>query len=101
MSQHNYESLFPIYQASLYADVDQAITQAGLWSWLAEFTPRQDRGFLFTTHPNMNVIQSHMKLANQHSGSSFAVTMRAMEYIAKKGWDNWVAEVKFRRKYDD
>jgi hypothetical protein len=97
MAQHKYDDLFATYEATLYADADQAVTKAGLWDWMREFTPRRDQGFLFTSHPNIDVISSHMKLADQHSGASFAITMRAMEYIAKNGWDKWVAEVKLRR----
>ena len=97
MAQHNYNSLFPAYEATLYADADQAITKAGLWGWLKEFNPRADEGFMFSSHSNIDVISSHMKLADQHSGASFALTMRTMEYIAKNGWESLVAQVKLRR----
>lgn len=93
-----YENLFPAYQAALYADADQAVTKAGLWDWLAESSSKRDRGFLFTDDPRIDIIRSHMKLIDQHSGSSFAITMRAMEFIARSGFEAWAAEVTLRRK---
>lgn len=97
MSQRNYESLFSQYEASLYADADQAITDAGLWGWLYEYTPPKERGWMYDDHPFLELLQSRMKLLDEHSGASFALTMRNMEYIAKYGWDSFVTLVKFRR----
>jgi hypothetical protein len=97
MAQRNYESLFSPYEASLYADADQAITNSGLWGWLYEYTPPKEKGWMFDDHPFLDILQTHMKLIDEHSGASFAVTMRAMEYIAKNGWNKFVEQVKFRR----
>lgn len=93
-----YEHLFPADVAALYADADQAVTKAGLWDWLVEFSSRRDRGFAVTDDPRLDIIMSHMKLLDQHSGASLAVMLRAMEFIAKNGFEAWVAEVTLRRK---
>ena len=95
---HVYETLFPAYQAALYADADQAVTKAGLWDWLAERSSKRDRGFVFADESNVDIIASHMKFYNEHSGASFGVTMRAMEFIARHGFETWVADVELRRK---
>jgi len=98
MAQHKYDDLFPPHEAAMYADMDQAITKAGLWDWLKEYTPDPEQGFMFTTCANLETIVLHLKMGGLHSGASIGITFRVMESIAKKGWDNWVAEVKLRRK---
>ena len=97
MSERKYESLFSPYEATLYADADQAITNAGLWGWLYEYTPPKEKGWMFDDHPFLELLQSRMKLLEEHSAISFALTMGNMEYIAKKGWDMFVEQVKLRR----
>lgn len=98
--ERDYTSLFSTYEAALYADVDQAITKLGLWDWLSKFTPNQSTGWMFCDHPNIEKITSEMKLLNDHSGASFAIILRNIEYIAKHGWPAFVTQVKLRRKSD-
>lgn len=82
---HNYSDLFTENDANMLKDADAAITQCGLWDWLREYTPDEDKGFMFSSHPNLDRINSAMKYGG-HSGSSYGWTMRQMEYIAKHGW---------------
>jgi hypothetical protein len=63
-----------------------AVTQCASWNWLRIFN---ETSFMFSTSPNLDCIVN--KMAEQpegrlHSGSSFALVMRSMEYIAKNGY---------------
>jgi hypothetical protein len=63
-----------------------AVNQLELWSWLKTFEPNANEGFSWSNHPNINrIIQKMESLpdAPGHSGCSFALTMRHLEYIAK------------------
>ena len=74
-------------------DVDNAITECNLWDWLKTFEPGADRGFMFTSHPNIDKISSKMKY-NGHSGFSFAWCMRHMESVAKDGWEKYCVDMR-------
>jgi hypothetical protein len=82
---YNYSDLFKEHEVAMLEDAEAAITQCGLWDWLREYTPEEGKGFVFSSHPNLDRIISAMKYEG-HSGSSYAWTMRQMEYIAKHGW---------------
>lgn len=97
MAQRNYNDLFEPYETAMYADADQAITKTELWEWMGNYSPPRDMGWMFDDHPNIGIITSNMKMRDGHSGASMGITLRKMEYIAKNGWDKFVAEVKFRR----
>ena len=69
-----------------------AVSQLELLGWLKEFTPNSNEGFMFSSDPNIYKIIGRMEsLPNPpgHSGSSFAITMRHLEYIAKHGIDKY------------
>jgi hypothetical protein len=62
-----------------------AITECGLWDWIRSFN---ETSFMFSDSPNIGLIMAKMQeqdIGTCHSGSSFAFTMRAMEYLAKNG----------------
>jgi len=82
----NYYDLFEKFDADMLQDADNAITECGLWNWLTEYTPEDGKGFMFSSHPNLDRINNAMKYSG-HSGSSYGWTMRQMEYIAKHGWE--------------
>jgi hypothetical protein len=69
-------------------DAYDAITRLNLWKEFSEFTPNE--GFMFTSHPLLHKINSEMKLLGEHSGSSYGWTMRAMEFIAKYSWNDFI-----------
>ncbi len=81
----NYTDLFEGHEAIMLEDADKAITECGLWDWLRDYTPEENKGFMFSQHPNLDKINAAMKYGG-HSGSSYGWTMRQMEYIAKHGW---------------
>jgi hypothetical protein len=78
------------FSESFLADAYQAVTAAGLWDWLRENSPPEDKGFMFWGHPKLKEIEVHMKLIDGHSGASYGWTMRNMQAIATKGWEAYV-----------
>jgi hypothetical protein len=73
---------------SLVINGYNAVNQLELWSWLKDFEPAANEGFAGSKHPNVSMIGMKMESlpdAPGHSGSSFALTMRHLEYIAKNG----------------
>jgi hypothetical protein len=88
----DYSTLFEKFDADMLKDADAAITTCNLWGWLKEYTPAENKGFMFSNHPNLDKINAAMKYGG-HSGSSYAWTMRQMEYIAKNGWDTFCNKV--------
>jgi hypothetical protein len=69
-----------------------AVNQLELLGWLSNFCPRDREGFMWSSHPNIKKICDKMESlpdAPGHSGSSFAITMRHLEYIAKHGIEEY------------
>lgn len=64
-----------------------SVNQLNLWEWLREF----GGSFMFNTEPNVLLIVQKMEENGYsgHSGSSFACTMRNMQYIARYGYEAW------------
>ena len=88
----NFTILFPKHEAAQLQHAYDAITKLNLWEWLREFKPHPSEGFLFTHHPNLDLILEVLK-EDSHSGGSFASTMRIMELIAKTGgWDAYLGD---------
>ncbi len=82
------------FDAKYFSDAYIAIEKAGNWEDLKK---TQVESFMFSPPDFLGSITSQMKLMNQHSGASFGITMRNMEYIAKNGWDAFVALFKKNR----
>jgi len=69
-----------------------AVSQLELLGWLKDFTPNGNDGFMFSNEPNIYKIIGRMESLPSppgHSGSSFAITMRHLKYIAKHGLDKY------------
>jgi hypothetical protein len=79
----------PKWDAEMFKDAYDAVTAAEAWSKMASFT---GESFMFSGEPWLGNVQTHMKLMDQHSGSSYGCTMRVIEKIARDGWDAYVAE---------
>jgi hypothetical protein len=76
---------------SLVINGYNAVNQLELWSWMKKFKPGDD-GFMFSEHPNVSMIGMKMESlpdAPGHSGGSFALTMRHLEYIAKNDMEKY------------
>lgn len=92
MSNTNFNFIPDSHTRSLIINGYQAVSQLELWGWMKEFNPEPSEGFMWTTHPNVYRISEKMEsLPNPpgHSGSSFAITMRELEFIAKHGIDEY------------
>ena len=79
------------YEERLYKNAYDAITTENLWEWMKNASPPENKGFMFWDTPELKRINKHMDVMG-HSGFSYAMTMRTMENVAKKGWDTYVAE---------
>lgn len=76
----------------------QSINCLELWNFLSTFEPEEGKGFMFSDCEEINKICQKMEeLPNPpgHSGASFGVTMRHLQFIAKNGLDN------YKKKYLD
>jgi hypothetical protein len=79
--------------ARMLKNMYDAITAHTLWDWLENFTPEKDKGFMWSSSPEIGRIgSSPIVEADGHSGASFAFCMRHMEVIAKKGWITYYRE---------
>jgi hypothetical protein len=79
---------------NMVANGHEAVTQLELWEWLSTFEPFN--GFMFSSNDNVTAIGNKMEsLPNPpgHSGASFGVTMRHLQFIAKHGMDNYKKEM--------
>jgi hypothetical protein len=69
-----------------------AVKQLELLGWLRNFSPRDNEGLIWSSHPNIRKIGDKMESlpdAPGHSGSSFAITLRHLHYIAKHGIEEY------------
>ena len=64
-----------------------SITKNELWDWMKTFKP--DEGFMFTNHPNINIISDDV-YSDGHSGATFALAMRIMQDIAINGFSKYM-----------
>lgn len=92
---HDYTRIYSVYEATMLEDMDRAITECQLWDWVKTFEPKENEGFMFTDHPNLDKITNNLKYG--HSGASFAWCVRNMQSIARKGWEQYVSEVLMSR----
>jgi hypothetical protein len=80
------------HSKSMVLSAIQAIDQLEVWDELATYSPPVDRGFIWDDSDFIKKINAKIaELYDGHSGSSYAWTMRQIEYIAKNGVDNYVA----------
>jgi|Laugrespbdmm15sn_2_1035079.scaffolds.fasta_scaffold108386_1 hypothetical protein len=72
-----------------------AIGDSELWNWLKTYDPDLSRGFMFTTCPELDRLRDSLNndpVNYNHSGSSYGMTMRQMQYIAKNGYSKYRTE---------
>ena len=60
------------------------------WTYLRDNPPSESTGYMFSNNPAFTAIMSNMEVG--HSGSSYAWTMRNLQYIATHGLDAYTAE---------
>ena len=79
------------YSREYFVSAHKTITRCKLWDWLRNYTPNPDRGFMYSQNvPELEYLNSELMkdpINQGHSGSSYGITMRNMEYIAKNGYE--------------
>ena len=81
-----------ILNRNAYKDAYDAITATDSWVLMREH--RGVGGFMFPTDPDrLNIVHDKMKLLDSHSGASYAIMMRDMQFIATHGWDKYIDSV--------
>ncbi len=85
---NKYLKIYSKFEAMMLQDADAAITECGLWEWMSTYNPPDGKGFMFSSHPNLDKINAAMKF-DGHSGASYGWTMRVMQKIARVGWDKF------------
>ena len=89
-----FEFISNSYQ-DLYKNMHNAITSTELWEWMRDFEPKEGKGFMFSSLPELDRIQNKMSedpISGNHSGASYGRMMRHMQYIAKSGYDKFKAD---------
>jgi len=69
-------------------DMIKTINRLELWEWFRDEKPPEGEGYMFWGHKNVNAISNGLE-NNNHSGFSFSVCMRHIQYIAKNDWETW------------
>jgi len=72
-----------------YTDLYQAITKAEAWELMKQ--EPGEGGYMFSSGWGEENIHRHMTTLDEHSGASYGICMRQMQYIAKNGWEAFVA----------
>ena len=75
--------------ADMLNDAYEAITVTSSWPSMKNFS---GESFMFSRDPFVANIMNAMAWRDRHSGASFGCTLRVMEFIAKNGWDAYVAQ---------
>ena len=78
-------------------DAYKVCTEENLWPFFKDFSPPENQGYMwwkkdaphYDEWARVNKILG--KIDNGHSGASWGHLMRTLEYIAKNGWDKYVA----------
>jgi len=73
----------------LSSDLYQAITKAEAWEIMKQ--DPGEGGYMFSSGWGEENIHKHMTTLDEHSGASYGICMRQMQYIAKNGWEAFVA----------
>jgi hypothetical protein len=60
-----------------------------MWSFLRDNPPSDATGYMFSDNPGFGAVMNNMQVG--HSGSSYAWTMRNLQYIATHGLDAYIS----------
>jgi hypothetical protein len=70
------------YMKLCVKNMKQVVEDKDLAKWLVSFEPRDNEGFIWTQHKNINIISGGV--ANDgHSGASFALCLRQVKQELK------------------
>ena len=73
--------------ASYLSDIYNAVSITENWDSIRHFN---GDSFMYANDSFLHDIKMNMKFLDEHSGSSYGVCMRTIEYIAKHGWSDFV-----------
>ena len=91
-SEGDFSFFNDIHNRNAYKDAYDAITITNSWTLMSE--PLGPGGFMFPTDPDrLNIVHDKMKLLDSHSGASYALMMRDMQFIATHGWNKYIGTV--------
>lgn len=88
----DYTRIWSVYEATILQNMDRAITDCGLWEWVATFEPEGE----FVEHPNFRKISDKLL----RGGENFGWCMRNMQLVAKLGWEKYCQEIVANRQFD-
>lgn len=74
-------------EAGLFKNAYDAITDENLWDFFKTYEP--PNGFMFSDAPELRRLDARLEPMG-HSGASYGLSLRAMQYIAKRGWGEFV-----------
>jgi hypothetical protein len=93
ISEGDFKSLkLDDWSREMLEDAYKAVTKANRWAFLRRPDVPGPKGFMFSNWAEVKDIDTYMEYGG-HSGSSYGMVMRVMEYIAKNGWDTYVESV--------
>ena len=69
-------------------DMIKTINRLELWEWFRDEKPPEGEGYMFWGHKNVNAISNGLE-NNNHSGASFGMCMRQIQFIEGNGWEAW------------
>ena len=78
------------FERAYLKSAHKAISTCELWEWLRMYMPHENKGFMWSSTTDLDRINQELwkdPLNGNHSGSSYGMVMRVMEYIAKNGYE--------------
>ena len=69
-------------------DMIKTTNRLQIWEWFRDENPPDNKGYMYWDHENVNAITQGLD-NNNHSGASFSMCMRQMQFIAKNSWEEW------------
>jgi hypothetical protein len=89
----NFKGIYSGDEPRMLKDAYTAIDECNAWDWLKEFNPHPNEGF--TLSLDMNLVAVRMKMKYPHTTSTFELTMKIMQDIAKVGWEkHWEKSIR-------
>ena len=79
------------YGFDMNTEIDDMIKTANrlqVWEWLRDEKPPDGKGYTYWGHENVNAISDGLE-NNNHSGASFGMCMRQLQFIAENDWETW------------
>jgi hypothetical protein len=76
-------------ERDMLTDAIHAFVTTENWTKLKDFIPG-DGGFMFGAIPSWMKL-AYKEIKYDHSGASHALTMRNVQFLARHGWDNFIA----------